>query len=61
MEPLASQFRSAYYSYFFPSSTLSFDEIMVRFYGRSLDTYKMPNKLIKQGYKIYALADAGYI
>ena len=34
---------------------------MVRFYGRSPDTYKMPNKPIKQGYKIYALADAGYI
>src|SRR5436305_445765 len=34
---------------------------MVRFHGRSNDTCKMPNKPIKQGYKIFALADRGYI
>ena len=30
-------------------------------YYRSLHTYKMPKKLIKQGYKIYGIADHGYI
>src|ERR1700734_3745457 len=28
---------------------------------RSLHTYKMPKKPIKQGYKIYGIADHGYI
>jgi hypothetical protein len=30
-------------------------------YFKSLYTYKMPNKPIKQGYKIYKIADYGYI
>jgi len=30
-------------------------------YYRSLYTYKMPKKPIKQGYKIYGIADHGYI
>jgi anaphase-promoting complex subunit 8 len=34
---------------------------MVRCFGRILYTYKMPNKPIKQGYKIFALAEHGYI
>jgi hypothetical protein len=34
---------------------------MVRFHSRSSDTYKMLNKPIKQGYKIFALADNGYV
>ena len=34
---------------------------MVRFYGQSSDTCKMPNKPIKQGYKIFALASNGYV
>ena len=42
-------------------TAVAINEIMVRFYGRSSDTYKMPNKPIKQGYKIFALADDGYV
>jgi hypothetical protein len=34
---------------------------MVRCFGRSLHTYKMPNKLIKQGYKLYGIADHRYM
>ena len=34
---------------------------MVRFHGRSSDTYKMLNKPIKQGYKIFALAYDAYV
>ena len=34
---------------------------MVRCFGRSHHTYKMPNKPIKQGYKLYGIADDGYI
>ena len=34
---------------------------MIHFHSRSSDTCKMPNKPIKQGYKIFALADNGYV
>ncbi|KAJ5576621.1 hypothetical protein N7535_003547 [Penicillium sp. DV-2018c] len=39
----------------------SVDETMVRCFGRSKHTVKMPNKPIKQGYKLFALAKHGYI
>src|SRR5436305_9233308 len=34
---------------------------MIRFYGRSRDTFKMPSKPIDEGYKAFCLADRGYI
>jgi hypothetical protein len=40
---------------------VSIDELMVRCFGGSNHTYKMPNKPIKQGYKLYGIADHGYI
>ena len=40
---------------------VAIDEIIVYFYSRLANTYKMLNKLIKQGYKIFALADNSYI
>ena len=61
MEPLLSTFRTASQHYYTPRTNVAIDEIMVRFYGRSSDTCKMPNKPIKQGYKIFALADNGYV
>ena len=35
--------------------------LLSRYYTRSLNTYKMPSKPIKQGYKIYGIADHGYL
>ena len=60
MEPLLSAFRAASQRFYIPRTEVAIDEIMVRFHGRSSDTCKMPNKPIKQGYKIFALADRGY-
>ena len=37
-------------------TTLSLDEMMIRFYGRSLETHRMKNKPIKEGYKFFVLA-----
>ena len=34
---------------------------MIRCFGRTKHTVKMPNKPIQQGYKIFALAEHGYI
>jgi hypothetical protein len=38
---------------------VSIDEIIVRCFGRSLHTYKISNKPIQQGYKVFGLADHG--
>jgi hypothetical protein len=46
VEPLASVFRNAYQRYYI-SSEASIDEFMIRCFGRSEHTYKMPNKPIK--------------
>jgi Transposase IS4 len=61
LEPMLSTFRTACQCYLTPGTEVAINEIMVRFHGRSADTCKMPNKLIKQGYKIFALAENGYI
>jgi hypothetical protein len=61
VEPFASQLQATFRRYYSPSSSVSIDELMVRCFGRSNHTYKMPNKPIKQGYKLYGIADHGYI
>jgi hypothetical protein len=61
LEPLASRIQASFRRYYSPSTSISIDELMVRCFGRSNHTYKMPNKPIKQGYKIYGIADHGYI
>jgi len=43
-----------------PSSNISIDEIMVRFHGRSLHTFRMPKKPIDSGYKVIAACDRGF-
>src|SRR3954454_7510540 len=58
---MISTFREGCQRCLTPGTAVAIDEIMVRFHGRSADTYKMPNKPIKQGYKIFALADNGYV
>lgn len=61
VEPLASHLNGLFKHYYTPSSHVSIDELMIRCFGRSLHTYKMPNKPITQGYKLYGLADDGYL
>ena len=61
VEPLASTFHKASREYYRPGSNLSIDEIMIQCFGRSLHTVKMPKKPIKQGYRVFALAEHGYI
>jgi hypothetical protein len=61
VEPLAGQFRSASRRLYTPPDTVAFGELMIRCFGRSNHTYKMPNKPISQGYKLYSLVDQGYI
>jgi hypothetical protein len=61
VEPLVGQFCQACTEYYKPSDSVSIDESMICCFGRSSHTYKMPHKPISQGYKLYALADHGYV
>ena len=61
VEPLLARFKTASQAYYKPSSNISIDELMVRCYGRSAHTFKMPSKPISKGYKVFSLADHGYI
>ena len=43
-------------------TTLSLDEMMIRFFGRSVETHRMKNKPIKEGYNFFVLATKeGYV
>jgi hypothetical protein len=61
VDPMISEFRSACERLCYPSSSISLDEAMIRCFGRSKHTFKMPGKPIKQGYKVFAVGDHGYI
>ena len=61
IEPLASVLRNACRRLYTPFTDVSIDELMIRCYGRSRHTYKMPDKPIPQGYKLFGLADHGYM
>lgn len=61
VEPLASSFDKASQQYYQPGSNISIDETMIRCFGRTKHTVKMPSKPIEQGYKIFVLAEHGYI
>ena len=58
---MLSIFRTGCQTSLIPGTEVAIDEIMVRFHGRSSNTCKMLNKPIKQGYKIFALAENGYV
>jgi len=54
-------FRTACQTYLIPGTEVAINEIIVCFHEQSSNTCKMPNKPIKQGYKIFALADNSYV
>jgi hypothetical protein len=60
LEPIASEFRDLCSKHWIPGINLSIDEMMIRCFGRSKHTFKAPNKPIKEGYKMFALCEAGY-
>ena len=61
LEPLTSLLRTKFQAYVVLGQNVSFDEIMVLFSKRSKHTLKMKNKLISEGFKIWALCDCGYL
>jgi hypothetical protein len=61
LEPLASLLRTKFQAYVVLGQKVSFDEMMVPFTGRSKHTLKIKNKPIKEGFKIWAFCDHGYL
>ena len=61
LELLASQLRTKFQAYVVLGQNVSFDEMMVPFARRSKHTLKMKNKPVKEGFKIWALCDHGYL
>lgn len=54
LEPISSSIRQHCQTLAIPAINVSVDEMMVRFFGRSKHTVRMPKKAIKEGYKIFA-------
>src|SRR5216117_359233 len=61
VEPLATTIREACQKYWVPGAHLAVDEGMIPYLGHTRHAIKAPHKPIKQGYKIWALADLDYI
>ena len=60
LEPLSSKLAADSPRYFVPSTDVSVDGMIARFSGCSMHTVKMRCKPTPQGYKSFALCDAGY-
>ena len=61
MEPMIGQFHQACTKYYKPSDSVAIDESMICCFEHSSHIFKISNKPIAQGYKLYALTDHGYI
>ena len=55
IEPLTTPLGEAFRKYVIPGSMVSFDEMMVRFTGRSTATIKLPGKPVPKGFKMISL------
>jgi Transposase IS4 len=60
LEPFANHIRDTNKRLYTPSTHVIIDEAMLAFRGRTLHITKLKNKLIKEGYKVWLLADHGY-
>jgi Transposase IS4 len=61
IEPVGTIIRKNYQQNWSLASYVAIDKVMLPFLGRSNDTVKMANKPISKGFKIWVLADLGYI
>jgi Transposase IS4 len=61
VEPVASIVKQNCKALWLSSSHLAVDEAMIAYRGRTIEKVKLPNKPIKEGYKVWVLGDAGYV
>jgi hypothetical protein len=61
VDPLAKLLLSAFQRYWKPATDVAIDECIAGFTGRSSDTVNIPTKPTPIGFKIWVLADQGYV
>ena len=61
LSPLFEHLRTQFKVFCVLSQNVSVDEMMKAFTGRSAHTVKMNNKPVSEGFKMWALADRGYV
>jgi hypothetical protein len=61
VDNLAKLLVSSFQRYWKPSTNLSVDECIEGFTGRASDTVNIPTKPVPIGFKIWVLADQGYV
>ena len=61
LQPLSNHLRQLFKQYWSPGAHLAIDETIARFMGHSADTVNIPSKPTPEGYKIWVLADKGYV
>ena len=60
-EPVNTLLEEACKKHWKPGRFVAVDEVMQRFKGRSHDTLTIPTKPTPEGYKIWVVADEGYV
>jgi hypothetical protein len=60
LSPFYKRLDKQFKVFYIPLQNVSINEMMKAFTGRSIHTIKMLNKPVKEGYKMWALADHGY-
>ena len=61
LEPLSTHLREAFKKYWKPGTYLAVDETIQRFMGRAKEIVNIPSKPTPEGFKIWVLANQGYI
>lgn len=61
LEPLNDHLRDAFKKYWQPGTHLAVDETIQPFMGRSSDTVNIPTKPETEGFKVWLLANGGYV
>jgi hypothetical protein len=61
VEPLNQCTREAARKYWNPTTDVAIDECIERFQGRAKETVRIPSKPTPEGFKIWALANNGYV
>jgi Transposase IS4 len=61
VEPMVFIVKSNCKTLWSPYSHLAINEAIIAYKGRTHYKVKLPNKLIKKGYKVWVLGDANYV
>ena len=61
LDSIMSLLRQKSVYYWIPNTNITVDEVMIKFKSRTLQKVIIPDKSIPTGFKIFTLADSGYI